>query len=500
MNCCSGSRDGIVLAATRFVLAALLAVCPNANAAEPLTISAVRYWSLADLTRIAVVTNGPFTYKTDRLTNPQRIFFDLHDARPDFVKKGQHIIAVNDTRVRQIRVAETQPSVTRIVVDLEDGDFEVITSQSSKPDQILLEVRAKHPTVSSTPLLSTTGVKQIEPIAAPSVAAKAFVPQKLPKPVRYDRPIPEAPFVASRPPSRVSPWWTQVKIPVAELPSGLKVRPQSPSEDALSRATSKFADAPLANPATRNSNGERSLTRALGLKMRRVVIDPGHGGHDQGSAGVTGLLEKELVLDVSKRLGQLVQEQLGSEVVYTRSTDVFIPLEERPKIANHRKSDIFISIHANSSPVRNVTGVETYILSFTTSRAALDTAARENASSERSISELREILQKIALKDKVDESREFAGKVQGALTTFNPGSSVKRDRGVKRAPFVVLIGATMPAILAEIGFLSNPKEEANLRKPEYRQKLAEALFKGVAQYAESLSHFQVAQRKTPSSE
>jgi N-acetylmuramoyl-L-alanine amidase len=254
---------------------------------------------------------------------------------------------------------------------------------------------------------------------------------------------------------------------------------------------------PVAEPqaAKRNANGDRSLTRVLGLKLGRVVLDPGHGGHDVGTHGPSGLYEKDVVLDVAKRLGALLEQRLNSEVVFTRSDDTFIPLEERTQIANDRKADLFLSIHANSSPYRTVAGVETYYLNFTTSKTALDVAARENASSQRSVFDLKEILQKIALKDKIDESREFASRVESALYSVSSKSNPNaKNRGVKKAPFVVLIGASMPSVLAEIGFLTNSGDEALLRKPEHRQKIAEALYKGVAAYAETLSHFQVAKR------
>jgi N-acetylmuramoyl-L-alanine amidase len=201
------------------------------------------------------------------------------------------------------------------------------------------------------------------------------------------------------------------------------------------------------------------------------------------------------VLDVAKRLGTLLEDRLASEVVYTRSTDVYIPLEERTRIANEHKADLFLSIHANSSPYRTAAGVETYYLNFTTSKAALDLAARENASSERSVFDLKEILQKIALKDKIDESREFASCIQSSLSGVSlKGNAAAKNRGIKKAPFVVLIGASMPSVLAEIGFLTNSADEALLRKPEQRQKIAEALYKGIANYANTLSHFQVAKR------
>jgi N-acetylmuramoyl-L-alanine amidase len=207
------------------------------------------------------------------------------------------------------------------------------------------------------------------------------------------------------------------------------------------------------------------------------------------------LTEKEVVLDVSKRLGALIEARLQSEVIYTRSDDTYIPLEERTHIANERKADLFLSIHANSSPYRTAAGVETYYLNFTTSKAALDVAARENASSERSVYDLKEILQKIALKDKIDESREFAARLQTSLYGVSKGNASAKNRGTKKAPFVVLIGASMPSVLAEIGFLTNAEDEALLRKPEHRQKIAEALYRGISSYADTLSHFQVAKRE-----
>jgi N-acetylmuramoyl-L-alanine amidase len=248
--------------------------------------------------------------------------------------------------------------------------------------------------------------------------------------------------------------------------------------------------------ARRTASGETSLIRALGLKLNRVVIDAGHGGHDQGTASAKGLLEKDLVLDIALRAGALIEDRLRAEVIYTRSTDVFVPLESRTALANEKKADLFISIHANASSVPSVSGVETYFLNFTEARDALAVAARENASSMESISELHDLIQKITLHDKAEESKDLAGSIQSSLfALYSRSFPVERDRGVRRAPFVVLIGATMPSVLAEIGFLSNPKEEALLRKPEYRQKVAEALVRGVEHYAAGLSHFQVAQNK-----
>ena len=228
------------------------------------------------------------------------------------------------------------------------------------------------------------------------------------------------------------------------------------------------------------------MIRALGLKVGRIVLDPGHGGHDTGSVGPEGLREKDLVLDVAQRLGRLIETRMGSEVIFTRSDDTFIPLERRTEIANEAKADLFLSIHANSSPLRSAAGVETYYLNFTTSRSALDLASRENSGAQMSVSELQGLLEKIALKDKVEESREFASRVQTALYTLSAKTTDSRskDRGVKRAPFVVLIGASMPSVLAEIGFVSNAHDESVMRREENRERTAEALFKGISSYAD----------------
>jgi N-acetylmuramoyl-L-alanine amidase len=241
-------------------------------------------------------------------------------------------------------------------------------------------------------------------------------------------------------------------------------------------------------------DGDRSLIRALGLKIGRIVVDAGHGGHDTGTIGPNGLREKDLVLDVALRLGKLLDSRMGAEVVYTRDDDTFVPLETRTAIANQQQADLFISIHANSSPDPSARGVETYYLNFTSSRDALDVAARENAVSEKSIHELQDLVKKIALKEKIEESREFAADVQQSLYTglAPTRSSSLRDRGVKKAPFIVLIGANMPSILAEISFISNPGDEHKLETPEYRQKIAESLYRGVAKYVGGLSGVKVA--------
>ncbi|HEY6392248.1 MAG TPA: N-acetylmuramoyl-L-alanine amidase [Bryobacteraceae bacterium] len=441
-------------------------------------VTAVRFWSLGDVTRIAVETDGQFVVRSDRLDNPIRLFYDLVGTKPSLGSKAMTVIPVSDRLLRQIRIAETQHNVTRIVLDLE-GTAEATTSRLEDPNRLIIELRtpgaAASKALAKPPVEAEVVRRPFTPPPARSVVADP--PQRRPQLTSMDPP----PAVASA--SVVpSPAMNLNPAPVAANPPAKPVvPPATPAETAL--------------PAKRNASGDRSMIRVLGLKVGRIVIDPGHGGHDVGTTGPEGLREKDLVLDVSRRLGELIEERLGSEVIFTRADDTFVSLSRRTAIANDAKADLFLSIHANSSTLRSAAGVETYYLNFTTSKSALEVAARENAGSQKTIFELQDLLEKIALKDKVEESREFASRIQSSLFSVSVKNDAHaRDRGVKKAPFVVLIGASMPSVLAEIGFISNARDEGIMKRSEYRQRLAEALYKGLASYASTLSHFQVAQR------
>ena len=255
--------------------------------------------------------------------------------------------------------------------------------------------------------------------------------------------------------------------------------------NAVAAADVKGAPAQAPPPT---ADGETSLMRALGLKIGRIVIDAGHGGHDSGTLGAGGIEEKNVVLDVALRLGKLLHDRLGAEVVYTRDDDTFVPLETRTAIANKAQADLFISVHANSSQDPDVRGVEVYYLNFTSDPEAMMVASRENAVSTESVHELSDLVKKIALKDKIDESRELASDVDESLYAgLRKGNAGLKNRGVKKAPFVVLIGANMPSILAEISFVTNPKSASELETPEYRERVAESLYKGIARYAEGIN-------------
>jgi N-acetylmuramoyl-L-alanine amidase len=245
--------------------------------------------------------------------------------------------------------------------------------------------------------------------------------------------------------------------------------------------------APPAPPLEPKSNaaGGLSLSRQLGLGVARVVIDPGHGGHDPGAQG-KNLNEAALTLDVALRLEKLLQQD-AFNVVLTRRTDVYVPLEERTAMANRENADLFLSIHVNASRNEAARGVETYFLSFASSPEAEAVAARENSASSGGMHSLPDIIKAIALNNKLDESRDLAGMVQEALVSrLRRSNRDIRNLGVKKAPFVVLIGASMPSVLAEISFLTNKEELQLLKTSAYKQRVAEALHAAVMRYRRSL--------------
>jgi N-acetylmuramoyl-L-alanine amidase len=241
-----------------------------------------------------------------------------------------------------------------------------------------------------------------------------------------------------------------------------------------------------------NSGGKFSVARQLGLGVSRIVIDPGHGGHDPGASAFS-VAEADLVLDVSLRLATLLEQQPGTEVVLTRRTNDYLSLEERTNIANRESADLFLSIHANASSSATTRGIETYFLNFALNRQAEAVAARENAASGRTMNSLPGIIKAITLNSKLNESRDFATLIQRSLMRgLSPSNQGLKDLGVKQAPFMVLIGAAMPSVLAEISFITNRQEARLLKSGAYRQKIAESLLNGILKYQQALKKVQTA--------
>jgi N-acetylmuramoyl-L-alanine amidase len=442
---------------------------------EPVRVTGIRYWSAPDYTRIAIDLEQDVKFDSQRIESPDRIYFDLKNTKLASTLVGKSF-DVNDGFLKQIRVGQFQSDRTRVVLEV-DSLSEYNSFLLSNPSRLIIDIHGKQQAAKAQPVKPTATTKAAE------TTARVGAPKKVVVDADDDPPAP----VKTTTTAKLEKPETSDNVP-APAPKVVKSTPKT-----------RRKAAPVPEPEIRESqptaSGDRSLIRALGLKIGRIVIDPGHGGHDSGTIGPNGLEEKDLVLEVGRRLGKLLESRLGAEVVYTRSDDTFIPLETRTAIANQEQADLFVSIHANSSNDPDARGVETYYLNFTSSPEALEVAARENAVSSKSIHELQDLVKKIALKEKIEESKEFASDVQTAL---HSGLSTKnaniRNRGIKKAPFIVLIGANMPSILAEISFVSNPTDERRLRTPEYRQKIAESLYRGISKYVTGLGGVKVASK------
>jgi N-acetylmuramoyl-L-alanine amidase len=433
------------------------------------SVDNIRYWEAQNSVRVVVDVGGDVTFTQGEAKDPDRVFIDVTPARLNSALLGKQW-PVKSGLLQQIRVGQYDMSTVRVVLDL--GTIGRVTSFTLKdPDRLIIDVLGKDAMNVAAPAAPAPAPTSNNAAPASTASMTPADTVTTPPPVKSAG---NTTANAVKKTADTKP--ANAPTTTASAPAATTAAPPPPAPAAV--------DPKVIVPAKATNAGTRSLVRSLGLKLSRVVIDAGHGGHDTGTIGPGGYTEKELVLDVASRLKTLIENELGAEVVMTRSDDTFVPLESRTAIANQQEADLFISIHANSSTVRSVHGVETYYLNFTSSREALETASRENASSDKTIHQLQDLVKKIMLQDKVDESRELAQHIEKALYA-RKGSGV--DRGVKRAPFVVLIGANMPSILAEICFISNPQDEKSVKTPENRQAIAESLFAGVKSYAESLS-------------
>jgi N-acetylmuramoyl-L-alanine amidase len=501
-------------------------------------LTGIRHWSTPDYTRVAIDLEQEVKYQAGRVPHPDRIFFDLYGTKlsPELVGKS---FEVDAGFLHKIRVAQYKLNMARVVLDVDDV-AEYSAFLLPNPYRLIIDIHGKLPPtqVATKKEVSKPATKETKPADQAREAANddsgSDVTVTSIKPADSELTAKGAGVGTGKPSVAKGPGKdrdkdkerviteSQTEVAKATSPrvvddtsldnsekataqptSGPTFEAISPKESSRNKKKVIEPSARTTTPATTTRTaaptaaGERSLIRALGLKIGKIVVDAGHGGHDTGTIGPNGLQEKDLVLDVALKLGKLLEDKLGAEVVYTRDDDTFIPLETRTAIANKEQADLFISIHANSSDDQTARGVETYYLNFTSRADALEVAARENAVSEKSIHELQDLVKKIALKEKIGESREFAIDVQRSLYAgLSAKNPTLRNRGVKKAPFVVLIGANMPSILAEISFVSNPDDAKKLKTNEYRQRIAESLYKGVARYVNSLSGVKVASKNS----
>ncbi len=399
------------------------------RAARLTTIKDIRRSVLPDAVRITIELDGEVPFHDEQIARPERVFVDLPG--------------------------------TRAVPRLLDR-----TLRFEQDDDIVHEVRiGRHPRNTTRVVLDASGV-----------ASYSVYPLYGPYRLVIDCVRTVSAETASRTPPPVPSVKTTVPAGSGDLPA--KVTDGPPTGPVV-------PPVPTAAPP-KNLNGTFSIARQLGLGVSRIVIDPGHGGHDPGAIG-KGVNEAELVLDVALRVEKLLQGVPGVEVILTRRTDEFIQLQERTAIANREGADLFLSIHANASANGQARGVETYFLNFANTMSAAAVAARENAASGQAMGALPDIVKSIALNNKLDESRDFASQVQRAMLERLRGTNRSlKDLGVKQAPFVVLIGAAMPSVLAEISFVTNAQEARLLKSSAYRQRIAEALFNAIRKYQGTL--------------
>src|SRR5712664_2615662 len=448
----------------------------------------IRAAASGDATRVTIDLEDSVQYTSGRIANPERIFFDLHAARltPE-VARGN--IGVDGGLLTAVRVAQNHDGVVRVVLDV-NGVKDYTASLTNNPPRLVIDLYGNSP--STAPVRTAKGnrepeatVEDLNESAAANGEARTVQNAAAKGSGADAEPASEQAANSKSAIHRMIDGGTIDDGAINGAGAGSKSSAVARNSlPGAKNAKTKTVKATGARP-----DGQPTLTRALGWKIGRIVIDAGHGGHDTGTIGPTGLMEKDLCLDVALRLGKIIEQRLpGADVVYTRSDDSFIPLEERTNIANQAKADLFISIHANSSRDHAARGIETYYLNLKGSAEAMEVAARENATAQGGVHELQDLVMKIARTEKIDESKELAEDIQDSLAKrIQKTNKPVKNRGVRKAPFVVLIGADMPSILTEISFLSNPADEQMLKKPEQRQKVAEGLYQGVVGYLESMN-------------
>jgi N-acetylmuramoyl-L-alanine amidase len=378
-------------------------------------IMGIRHWSSAESSTVAIDLQGQVQYEAHRLSNPERIYFDLRDTTLASGIPGN--VEVEDALLSRIRVAQPTADLTRVVLETRDNpDFSV--KLENNPYRLLIEIRSA--------------------TAKPKGSAKV-----------------------------------DLFAPLNTAEENQRLSSTTPEQGTW-----------LA-PADSSTHSESAALPGAARSLR-IVLDAGHGGWDMGTVGRKGLLEKDLVLDIVARLGRLVSKGLGAEVVYTRRDDTYIPLEKRTETANLAQADLFLSVHANYSDSPNARGVETYYTNtYSSARARVPDGGSPEA--------LNVDWLNVDIREKVQRSRGLASDVQQALYhTLAAKNPALRNRGVKEASYVVLTGTTMPAILAEVSFVSSPEDETKLESSAYRQEIAEGLYKGIVAYSEAQHRVNVA--------
>jgi len=399
----------------------------------------VKYWSSNNYTRVVIMASAPVAYKDVLLEakdgKPRRLYLDFKQSYIEPQYRAP--VPIEDGLLKRIRTGQFTTDTVRVVLDIESiGSYKIFSLPD--PFRVVIDVRGE-------PEENVSRVKK-----------------------------------------------STVKPDVKEHES---VKPDEKSEIVILKEQNKVAVnsdkvKPTLLPTPTPVSKKLSLAQQLGLGVRKIVLDPGHGGKDPGAIA-NGIKEKDVVLNIAKRLAPILEKDLGCEVILTRTGDTFIPLEERTAIANTHGADLFISLHINAHPAPKVRGIETYYLNFSTNAEAMRVAARENATSTHQMSELQDILSDIMQNSKINESSRLAHQVhQSILTQAKPKNGEYaniKNLGVKQAPFYVLIGAQMPAVLLEIAFISNEKDASNLVNPHFVAMIAQEISDGIKSYVNATS-------------
>ena len=413
----------------------------------------VQYWSSDNYSRVVIKSSEPVDYHAKLLDQQngvsRRLFIDFKKSYIPL--KYRSPVSIEDGLLKRIHTSQLDATTVRVYLDTESvADYKVFNLKD--PFRVVVDVRG--------------GRGRAMRIPKRKVAPQIITDIK-PLVVRAGKKE-EA----------------EVKIETAASEIASERVPEIKPEKIITprkRKTVPGSAGTEKSPAVENL----TLAQQLGLGVRRIVIDPGHGGKDPGAVGF-GLQEKDIVLNVAKKIKKILEEKNGYEVLLTRDSDVSLSLEERTAIANTKEADLFLSMHVNAHPEETIRGVETFYLNLATHTEAMRVAALENATSTHNMSEMQDILSELMQNEKINESSQLAEFVQLKMISGLKKQKFRvKDLGVKQAPFYVLIGAEMPAILAEISFITNPEEAKLMKSEKYLQTLAEQMVAGVLSYVEN---------------
>lgn len=414
----------------------------------------VKYMSSDNYTRVVIRSSGPVRYKSSLSSKNGKKFRKLliDFDQSSVAQKYTSPINIDDGLLKKIHTEQYDPTTVRVSLDIESISTYKIFSLND-PFRVIIDAYGQENILSTSKKLPLVGSETL------AVSRRQTSSSSL----------------------------TVIKPTSRKKPKGESHNNTDLAQDNTFIVLKSHSKKKPVSPRRKTGNADTTLTLAqqLGLGVKRIVLDPGHGGKDPGAMAY-GLREKDITLQVARKVATLLRDKYQYEVILTRDDDSSLPVEDRPAIAYAKKADLFVSIHVNAHPSKKVRGIETFFLNLATNNEAMRVAARENATTTHNISDMQDILSDLMQNSKIQESSLLAEYVQNSLISgLQENKYVTADLGVKQAPFYVLIGAEMPAILAEISFLSNKDDAALLRSENYLKTIAGQIAKGIAGYTEN---------------